>query len=536
MDDPERGMVESKDHIFFAARGPAGKENPVTLTKNGVRHRQRMPDGSERDILAVGLACSECFSGQNLYKILQPGFDYEAKVMKLLSEGQPAPPLSIHTSSGVPDALKDFLNALERHLPWKNRSELDWCVSLQIEGASAVWAAIDMVLQVRIFEDGNQNRTKVAVGATSYHGPPSTSFGANSPLWYKHHQVIYPVPTAYGSYDEEQLLAKYKTFLDEHGDDVGVILLEPQWGSSQAALPWPEHLLKKYVTMARDRNIKIVCDEIMCGLGRHGKGSLFVSEVWNLDPDAVTFGKAIATGVFPMSGAILKTGRDLLQRNKCTVLQSHTYAGSSTRALMAATAVLEEFVTWLPNVAHLGEEMGHIMRYLTKISGGLFICHGQGLMWGGVVTHEGQCSDQAFRSHVVKVFKDHCDSVGVVPYHVPVGGFMISPVIDIDVGTIYEIGERLEEAVKLTIADVGWVAIQSTDISNNKFLAPAIASASTLDLANLARNATADEKKSAVSWEQDLGNDKCVPHLHATRVCTACNSFVCRDVRTKFLI
>ena len=40
--------------------------------------------------------------------------------------------------------------------------------------------------------------------------------------------------------------------------------------------------------MARERGIKIICDEIMCGLGRHGKGTLFISEAWDLDPDCVT--------------------------------------------------------------------------------------------------------------------------------------------------------------------------------------------------------------------------------------------------------
>lgn len=145
-----------------------------------------------------------------------------------------------------------------------------------------------MVLQVSMFEGGDKNRTQVAVGATSYHGPPSTCFGANCPLWKKQQQLIYPVPTAYGSYDEEELLQKYETFLQENAPDIGVMLIEPQWGSSQAALPWPEHLLKKYVDMAREHGIKIICDEIMCGLGRHGKGTLFISEALGLDPDCVT--------------------------------------------------------------------------------------------------------------------------------------------------------------------------------------------------------------------------------------------------------
>jgi adenosylmethionine-8-amino-7-oxononanoate aminotransferase len=289
-----------------------------------------------------------------------------------------------------------------------------------------------------------------------YHGPASTCFGAKTPIWPKEHQLLYPVPRADGSHHEQELLAEYQDFLDKYGDQIGVILFEPQWGSSQAALPWPEHLLQKYVTMAKAYGIKVVCDEIMCGLGRHGKGTLFLSEAWDLDPDAITFGKAIATGVFQLSGAVVKSGQEILKAKKCTVMQSHTYAGSSTRALMAATEVLKEFVTWLPNVAHLGDEMAIIMGSLTKISNGLFICQGQGLMWGGIITHTGQCRDAAYRLKVVQAFKTCCDDALIVPYHVPLGGFMVSPVIDIDVRTVYEIGTRLEQAVLKTMAEVGW--------------------------------------------------------------------------------
>lgn len=550
MDDPNHSQ---NPHSNFAARRPAGAGYPTTLKKDGVRHQQRLPDGTEREIIACGLACSECFSGKNLHRILTPAFEKQRQVMEALAKGEPAEPLVIHTSSGVPEVLPAFLDALAVHLPWENKDELDWCVSLQLEGASAVWAAIDMVLQVSIIETKQQNRLKIAVGATSYHGPPSTSFGAKQPLWHKNNQLIYPVPTAYGTYDEEELLEKYRKFLDEHADEIGVMLFEPQWGSSQAALPWPKHLLKTYIEMARERGIKIVCDEIMCGLGRHGMGTLFVSEAWDLDPDAVTFGKAIATGTYPLSGAILKKGRDVLHANKCSVMQSHTYAGSSTLAIMTATEVLKEFVTWLPSIAKLGEELAHIVNYLATNSEGMVCCQGQGLMWGGLVTHNGQNADPAFRSRVVQAFKRHCDDCLVVPYHVPVGGFMISPVIDIDVGTIYDIGERLEEAIRRTMKEVGWdpatapVASPSTP--------KAIASMSTLDLAGLAEMADkglprtvartpstlilAEAAKEAVKrgslhLVQDLGNDKCVPYLHMTRCCTECGNFVSLNVRNKF--
>jgi adenosylmethionine-8-amino-7-oxononanoate aminotransferase len=419
-----------------------------------------MPDSSTREIIACGLACSECFSGKTLHKVLKSGFDYERAAMERLAAGVPAPPLSIQRSCGVPEALGDFLQALELHLPWENTQELDWCVSLQVEGASAVMAAIDMLLQVNTLKNGGgskkHKRIKVAVGATSYHGPPSTSFGAKVPIWPKEHQLIYPVPTADGCYSEPELLAKYQTFLDTHGDDIGVILFEPQWGSSQAALPWPKHLLQLFVAKAKERGIKVLCDEIMCGLGRHGKGTLFISQAWDLDPDAITFGKAIATGVFQLSGGIVKTGQEILKAKKCTVMQSHTYAGSSTRALMAATEVLKEFHIWLPNVAQLGQEMERIMASLAQLSNGLLMCHGQGLMWGGIIAHTGLCSDAAYRLKVVQTFKSCCDEALIVPYHIPLGGFMISPVMDIDMGAIHEIGMRLEQAILKTMEQVGW--------------------------------------------------------------------------------
>jgi len=519
-------------HARFAGRLPAGTQSPVTVSKQGVQHVRRLPSGEEQRILSVGLACSECFSGETLHRLLKPGLEYEIQVMEQLLHNQPAAPLSIHTSSGVPAALDGFLEALEPHLPWKNDAEtLDWACSLQLEGASAVWAAIDLLLQVSMIETqgASSNRTKVAVGRTSYHGPPSTSFGAKEPIWRKTHQTTYPTPLAGEEIDDAAMIEEFQAFLDQEGDSIGVMLVEPQWGSSQAGLPWPKQLLQQYIAMAQARGIKVVCDEIMCGLGRHGHGSLFVSEAWELNPDAITFGKAIAGGVFPLSGAILKTGRDLLASEGKTVMQSHTYAGSSVRALMTATAVLQELPKWMPSVTKLGEEMKHIFRYINKRSEGMVHCSGQGLMWGGVFSRDGQCKDPAYRANLIKVFKKHCEEIGVVPYYVPVGGFICSPVMDVDVGTIYKIGEKLEEALLLTKEEVGWEGIESS--SDTESLT-ASESSQSLDVDALV--AKMDAAAGAAGVDDDA-TSKCSPHLHATRSCTSCTSFVCDAVRTRFL-
>lgn len=366
-----------------------------------------------------------------------------------------------------------------------------------------------MVLQEAILSSGDKKRKMVAVGGVSYHGPPSTSFGAKCPLWQKSYQLKYPVPIAGTKIDEDDLLLQFDEFLATHGAEIGVILFEPQWGSSQAAFPWPKGLLKAYIAKAKACGIRVVCDEIMCGLGRHGNGSIFISKDWDLDPDAVTFGKAIGGGVYPFAGAILKKGRDTLCQNGCSVMQSHTYAGSSVRALMTATEVLTEIPGWLPSVQKLGEEMAHIFSYLAKISDGMIITHGQGLMWGALLTNEGQLGEAAYRARALKSFKKNCEEVGVLPYIVPAGGFMVTPVIDIDVGTIYEIGEKMEQVIQRTMDEMAWHS-PKVEESKQELYVPDVV-------------------------PKQITGKECETILHKTKSCTSCSNFVCQDVRMRFV-
>lgn len=433
---------------------------------------RRLSNGEEEELLSVGLACSECFSGPRLGKLLQPGFEYEQKVMADLLAGNYAAPLSVHTSGGVTEPLALFVEALEPHLPWKESENLDWCVSLQLEGASAVWAAIDMVLQEAILTSGNKERKMVGVGSASYHGPPATSFGASCPLWEKSYQLKYPVPTPTKKLDEAEYLATFDAFLDAHSHELGVMLFEPQWGSSQVAFPWPTHILKSCISKTKARGIGVVCDEIMCGLGRHGQGTLFVSKALDLDPDAVTFGKAIGGGVYPIAGAILKQGRDKLCQAGCTVMQSHTYAGSSVRALMTATEVLKEMPNWFENITKLGQEMSQMCGLISRASEGMIMCHGQGLMWGGLFTDEGDMGTPEYRARAVNAFRKHCIEVGVLPYLVPAGGFMITPMVDVDSGTIYEIGSRLEKVILRTMDEISWKGSNEGESKHEVFEMP----------------------------------------------------------------
>lgn len=59
--------------------------------------------------------------------------------------------------------------------------------------------------------------------------------------------------------------------------------------------------------MAHAAGALVVSDEVMCGLARHGQGGgkCFLSDAWGLEPDCLTFGKAVATGIYPLAGRLL---------------------------------------------------------------------------------------------------------------------------------------------------------------------------------------------------------------------------------------
>lgn len=487
----------------FAGRNALGRPSPTTFSINGVYHVRHNAVGAEtpgamvpppkslRDwamfarpldkegkparrgtpesvlvpehTMVVGAACSTCFSGKNLAKVLQPGFEFERRAMDNLQAGWPAPPLSIHTSAGTSAALGGFIHALSKHMPWSDSTGTDWFVSLQVEGASAVMAACDLLLQIQAVE-GNGHRNMVAVGAYSYHGPQSTSMGSGTPMiaLKPRNQVHFPVPAVFAQKAGEdttafhqRILAEYEQFLDEHADTIGVMLVEPQWGSSVAGQPWEPGLLRRYIKMAQERGILVCCDEIMCGLHRHGQGpGLFVSDHrnWDLRPDAVCFGKAIGAGVYPMSGCIVRQGAYKLGAEGRSVLQSHTYSGASTRALMAGEAVLDEVGNWADHVAEMGRVCREVFDGVEAASKGTVRCHGQGLMWGGLF----QFSSQEGKREAVGVLKRHCATIenGVWPYFVPAGGFMVSPPLDTHENALREMGERLERAVAATEVEV----------------------------------------------------------------------------------
>ena len=221
--------------------GALGNRPPTILRKLGIRQTWAADDGGEREMIALGGACSEIVGhGPQLAELLLPGLEYEASALDALMDGGASPALVQHTSVAVAPELPPFVESLEAHLP-SHRD--DWCVSLQVEGASAVAAAIELCLQLQASR-GEGARSLVAVAKTSYHGAPTNSLGyppvEQSAAWevaMKPWALPYPAPTPFAS--AEAWAAEFDAFLEEHGPSLGVLVVEPQWGSSCAGAVWP---------------------------------------------------------------------------------------------------------------------------------------------------------------------------------------------------------------------------------------------------------------------------------------------------------
>ena len=126
------------------------------------------------------------------------------------------------------------------------------------------------------------------------------------------------------------------------------------------------------------------------------------------------------------------------------------------------------------------------------------------------MSRRGMHQDEAVRLRTINCLKKNFDDVGVLPYFVPVGGFMVSPLIDIDVGTLYKVAERMENALIQTVKEVGWT--QPTPL-----------------MVEIRVSLQLDEEFCASEV-----NKQCLSNLHFARTCTSCDDFVSPVIRKRF--
>ena len=226
----------------------------------------------------------------------------------------------------------------------------------------------------------------------SFHGKSRmanslTTYGLKMRKGLSKHPGIYHVP--YPNCYRCPLRKKYPDcdmacldFLDhvytyETTDDVAAVILEPILGGG-AIVP-PKDYWNRVKEWADDHNALFIDDEVQVGFGRTGK--MFAIEHWGLEPEILTGGKGLASGLPAGSVVVKKSIADEISEYRG--LFTSTFGGNPLIMAAAAASLKVYKEEKLPErAAELGEhalkrlnEIKDKYDFISYISGkGLIIC------------------------------------------------------------------------------------------------------------------------------------------------------------------
>jgi adenosylmethionine-8-amino-7-oxononanoate aminotransferase len=160
------------------------------------------------------------------------------------------------------------------------------------------------------------------------------------------------------------------TIVREGADTVAAVLVEPVHGAGGVIPPVPEYFPKLREICDR-HNVLLIADEVITAFGRTGRW--FALDHWGVQPDIMTFAKAITSAYIPLSGAVVS--RDI----HTAILQAEPdqrfMHGMTNSAHPVACAValrnlqIFEEENLIENAAYLGDRLIGGLRTLLKEDG-----------------------------------------------------------------------------------------------------------------------------------------------------------------------
>ena len=134
-----------------------------------------------------------------------------------------------------------------------------------------------------------------------------------------------------------------ETAIDELGEDkVAAFIAEPVQGAGGVIVP-PESYWPEVKRILDERDILLISDEVICGFGRTGRW--FGFETYGVEPDLVTFAKAVTNGYMPLGGCLISDKiADVLLSGGGEFAHGLTYSGhpASCAAGLATLDILED--------------------------------------------------------------------------------------------------------------------------------------------------------------------------------------------------
>jgi adenosylmethionine-8-amino-7-oxononanoate aminotransferase len=160
------------------------------------------------------------------------------------------------------------------------------------------------------------------------------------------------------------------TIIREGPDTVAAIIAEPVHGAGGVIPPVPEYF-PKLREICNRHNVLLIADEVITGFGRTGKW--FALQHWGVEPDIVTFAKAVTSAYIPLSGAIVsKQIHDAMLEAPPDQRFMHGYTNSAHPAACAVglrNLQIIEDEGLVENAAVMGERLLRGLRPLLEEDG-----------------------------------------------------------------------------------------------------------------------------------------------------------------------
>ncbi len=207
-------------------------------------------------------------------------------------------------------------------------------------GSTAAEIALKMAFQYWAHR-GEQDRSAFVYLRNSYHGDTigSVSVGGIDLFHHLYRPLLFD-----GFCVEPGDVPQLAAVLEEHGDRIAAVIVEPLVQGAAGIHLAPDGYLREVRRLCDEHDVFLICDEVATGFGR--TGTMFACEQEGVTPDFMTVAKGLTGGYLPLA-ATLTTERVyegfLGEHHELrTFFHGHTYTGNPL-ACAAGIATLDVF-------------------------------------------------------------------------------------------------------------------------------------------------------------------------------------------------